>query len=95
MNLVVIGVKMKNKKPSKKLLKAIKEGNDILNGKKIVKSYHNMYEMLKDARREFIGEGQIFYMYKRLAREMFGIEGNVFPTEENYVIPLPENETNI
>ena len=45
MNLVVIGVKMKNKKPSKKLLKAIKEGNDILNGKKIVKSYHNMYEI--------------------------------------------------
>ena len=39
---------MKNKKPSKKLLKTIKEGNDILNGKKIVKSYHNMYEMLKD-----------------------------------------------
>lgn len=34
MNLVVIGVKMKNKKPSKKLLKTIKEGNDILNGKK-------------------------------------------------------------
>ena len=51
MNLVVIGVKMKNKKPSKKLLKAIKEGNDILNGKKIVKSYHNMYEMLKDLKK--------------------------------------------
>ena len=30
MNLVVIGVKMKNKKPSKKLLKAIKEENDIM-----------------------------------------------------------------
>ena len=53
-----------------------------------------MYEMLNDARREFIGEGQIFYMYKRLARSLKGIEGNVFPTEENYVIPLPENETN-
>ena len=59
MNLVVIGVKMKNKKPSKKLLKTIKEGNDILikegndilNGKKIVKSYHNMYEMLKDLKK--------------------------------------------
>lgn len=47
----MIGVIMKNKKPSKKLLKAIKEGNDILNGKKIVKSYHNMYEMLKDLKK--------------------------------------------
>lgn len=51
MNLVVIGVKMKNKKPSKKLLKTIKEGNDILNGKKIVKSYHNMKKMLKDLKK--------------------------------------------
>lgn len=51
MNLVVIGVKMKNNKPSKKLLKAIKEGNDILNGKKIVKSYHNMKKMLKDLKK--------------------------------------------
>ena len=42
---------MKNKKPSKKLLKAIKEGNDILNGKKVVKSYRNMYEMLKDLKK--------------------------------------------
>ena len=29
----------------------IKEGIDILNGKKIVKSYHNMYEMLKDLKK--------------------------------------------
>lgn len=54
-----------------------------------------MYELLRDARREFIGEGQIFYMYKRLARALTGLGGNVFPTEENYVIPLPENELNV
>ncbi len=35
-------------KPSKELLEAIKEGEDILNGKIKAKSYTNMYEMLKD-----------------------------------------------
>lgn len=37
-----------NPKPSKELLEAIAEGNDILNGKVEAKSYTNMYEMLKD-----------------------------------------------
>lgn len=37
-----------NPKPSKELLEAIKEGEDILNGKVKATSYTNMYEMLKD-----------------------------------------------
>ena len=37
-----------NPKPSKELLEAIQEGEDILNGKIQAKSYTNMYEMLKD-----------------------------------------------
>lgn len=37
-----------NPKPSKELLKAFQEGEDILNGKINAKSYTNMYEMLKD-----------------------------------------------
>ena len=37
-----------NKKPNKELLKALKEGQDILDGKKDVKSYTDMYELLKD-----------------------------------------------
>lgn len=37
-----------NPKPSRKLKKAIKEGEDILSGKVKAKSYNNMYEMLKD-----------------------------------------------
>lgn len=37
-----------NPKPSKELLEAIQEGEDILNGKVKAKSYTNMYEMLKD-----------------------------------------------
>lgn len=37
-----------NKRPNKKLLKALKEGQDILDGKKDAKSYTDMYELLKD-----------------------------------------------
>ena len=37
-----------NPRPSKELLEALKEGEDILNGKIKAKSYTNMYEMLKD-----------------------------------------------
>lgn len=37
-----------NSRPSKELLEALQEGEDILNGKVKAKSYTNMYEMLKD-----------------------------------------------
>ena len=37
-----------NPRPSKELLEALQEGDDILNGKVKAKSYTNMYEMLKD-----------------------------------------------
>ena len=37
-----------NPRPSKELVEALQEGEDILNGKVKVKSYTNMYEMLKD-----------------------------------------------
>ena len=37
-----------NPRPSKELLEALQEGEDILNGKVKAKSYTNMYEMVKD-----------------------------------------------
>lgn len=40
-----------NKKPSKELLEAIKEDEDILNSKVNTKSYTNMYEMIKDLKK--------------------------------------------
>lgn len=43
--------------------------------------------IIDEARREFMGEGQLFYYYKRL---------NILPTgmskEEQFVLPLPNNE---
>lgn len=37
-----------NPKPTRELKAALKEGEDILNGKKSAKSYTNMYELLND-----------------------------------------------
>ena len=52
--------------------------------------------IVNDARREFIGEGQIFFMYKRLNQAIPKTSTtNVSPTNENYVMPLPDSETNL
>lgn len=40
-----------NPRPSKELLEALQEGEDMLNGKIKAKSYTNMYEMLKDLKK--------------------------------------------
>ena len=44
-------------------------------------------ELLRDAKREFIGEGQLFYMYKR-----FNIKPDYYMTDENFVMPIPDSE---
>ena len=40
-----------NPRPSKELLEALQEGEDMLNGKIKAKRYTNMYEMLKDLKK--------------------------------------------
>jgi len=50
-------------------------------------------ELIKDARKEFYGEGQIFYMYKRLNQNIIGQGGLVMPPSDKiFVIPKPNNE---
>ena len=54
--------------------------------------------ILSDARREFLGEGQLFYMYKRMNHSIYPFEiggDNILPIDENMVLPLPESETTI
>lgn len=50
-------------------------------------------ELLKEYRREFWGEGQMFFAYKRLGvlNMMWGVQNL---KEENYIIPLPSTEIN-
>lgn len=51
-------------------------------------------DLVREARKEFFGEGQIFYMYKRLNTSIVGSSGIVIaPSDKIFVLPLPVNET--
>lgn len=52
-------------------------------------------ELYKDATREFIVEGQTFYLYKRLNRDMYNGQYPIEMDAQKYTIPLPDSETNI
>lgn len=45
-------VSMNNPKPSKELLKALKEGEEILSGKRKAKKYHSVKELIEDLENE-------------------------------------------
>ncbi|GAA3948428.1 RagB/SusD family nutrient uptake outer membrane protein [Chitinophaga oryziterrae] len=50
-------------------------------------------ELVKECRKEFYGEGQIFYMYKRLNRAIVGQSGILYsPADNIFVLPLPDDE---
>ncbi len=50
-------------------------------------------QLLKEARKEVYGEGQIFYMYKRLGIPIVGQTGVSYPADNSiFVLPLPNNE---
>ncbi|MDI3320570.1 RagB/SusD family nutrient uptake outer membrane protein [Pinibacter soli] len=50
-------------------------------------------ELVKEARKEFYGEGQIFYMYKRLNKAIVGLNGGSYgPSSNIFVLPLPNDE---
>ena len=49
-------------------------------------------EILKEYRREFWGEGQMFYTYKRLGTEEMLWKTDRAVTENDYIVPLPSTE---
>ena len=60
--------------------------------------------IVNDAQRElFWGKDKCFFMFKRLNRQVVNYSGSstsvekepVLPTEENFVLPLPDSESNI
>jgi hypothetical protein len=53
-----------------------------------------MLELIREYRREFLGEGQLFFLYKRLNREAILTNPEVNMVEEKlYTFPLPITET--
>lgn len=80
-------------------LELVKQGRGVENDLDGVTLKSKFIDLLvNDARREFLGEGQIFYMYKRLNRKIpaCSYEGKeVMPIDKNMVLPLPDSETNI
>jgi len=50
-------------------------------------------ELLKECRKEWLAEGQLFYMYKRLNRAIIGQTGATIPASDKiFVLPLPNDE---
>lgn len=49
--------------------------------------------LMRDMRKDFIGEGRMFPVYKRLFREFYVKQGVIIaPTEDKYVFPIPDDE---
>lgn len=52
--------------------------------------------LISDMRREFLGEGQTLFIYKRLNRILPSPNSeDILPTEDNFVLPKPTSESNI
>lgn len=51
-----------------------------------------MKEIKLEYQREFIGEGQMFYFYKRLNQNIF-VEGEEMDMSKNFIIPIPDIES--
>ncbi|MBO9202968.1 MULTISPECIES: RagB/SusD family nutrient uptake outer membrane protein [Niastella] len=76
------------------LLQAVRAARGITKALTVASQEEMFQELVKEARKEFFGEGQIFYMYKRLNRSIVNFAGgNVPPSDKVFVWPLPVNET--
>ena len=49
--------------------------------------------LVREARKDFIGEGRMFFMYKRLFYDIYTVRGlTVSATDAIYVLPIPDEE---
>ena len=79
-------------------LKYVKQGRGIRNPKMddIETKDQFMEALIYDARREFVGEGQTLFIYKRLNQVLPSFDnGDITPIEANFVLPKPAYESNI
>lgn len=58
-----------------------------------ISSLEDLYDILiNDARREFVGEGQLFFMYKRLGRDILIKNGVYEGGEERVTFKIPDSQ---
>ena len=76
-----------------KLLKELRSAKGCKRQIVSINSQPELHEILiNDARREFIGEGQLFYMYKRLNHGILTRNGEFAPTEERVTFIIPDSQ---
>lgn len=95
---------------AKEYLLTVKEGRGLSSSDKSIQNVNvaNKSDFLQvlqnDARREWLGEGQIFYMYKRLNQNIPSVDPQepkkesyreIKAEEKNFVIPVPNIETDL
>ncbi|MES2455912.1 MAG: RagB/SusD family nutrient uptake outer membrane protein [Bacteroidota bacterium] len=52
-----------------------------------------MKKLVEEAKKEFYGESQIFYMHKRLNRDIINVNGMIYPASDKiFVFPMPLDE---
>lgn len=51
--------------------------------------------LINDARREYVGEGQLFFLYKRLNKTVLDEEGGNQQLTDEFVLPIPEREISL
>jgi len=75
------------------LLKTVRFNRGITRDIVVATKEDFMKELIKEARKEFFGEGQILYMYKRLNRAIdVPLRGSIPASDNVFVLPLPDNE---
>lgn len=87
---------------AKGYLRTVKKGRGLTSDDASMKDVENvsassfMDVLINDARREWLGEGQIFFMYKRLNKMIPEVNGNLIPIDAAHtILPIPDSETNI
>lgn len=88
---------------ARKYIEKVKEGRGVSVDLSSLNKDGLVDMIVNDAQRELFGEGQVFFMFKRLNRQVLNYSGTgtsvkkepILPTEANFVLPLPDSESNI
>jgi len=91
--LIECHYKKGNSTEALRLLKEFRSGKGCKRNITSIGSESELYDILiNDARREFIAEGQLFYMYKRLNRGILYKDGEYPTTEERVTFEIPDSQ---